>query len=247
MQNSELAQKFYDRSYLPAREDFFKVFGTGSDSDSPDLDWTEYSNMIGKGNPIFELWNVEYINALCGYLAQRDCNKAGYPIKVLEVAAGNGRLTHFLKQELEQISPGKFELSATDSGIEKYQIDFPVEKLAHKKAIKKFRPDIIICAWMPMGIDLSDEFRKEKNTKEYILIGPARLGIIGDYWKTWGISHVEKRNIFRKLILPPFIKDGFDYYELAHLAQNQICKMDTPCRVNRGIMLSTTVSFSRII
>lgn len=237
-------QKFYDPTYLPTHEDFFNVFGEKTNNQINSV-WTEYSNMLGKENPVFEIWNYEYIRALSKYFVQSQNKITNRPIKILEVAAGNGRLTYFLRQRLEKIFPGKFELFATDSGTEKYIIDFSVEKLNHKEAIKKYCPDIIICSWMPMGIDLSVDFRKEKNLKEYILIGPARLGIIGTFWETWGISHVERKNIFGKSILPLYEEDGFKYSELSHINKYQICKMDTPIRLKRGIFLSTTVSFMR--
>ena len=71
MVHSELAQKFYDPSYLPTYEDFFKVFGKGLDYQSAALNWTEYSKMLSKKNPVFELWNFEYINANLDLIQQK--------------------------------------------------------------------------------------------------------------------------------------------------------------------------------
>ena len=46
---------------------------------------------------------------------------------------------------------------------------------------------IVLCSWMPMGVDWSALFR-QFNVDEYILIGECDDGSCGDNWETWG-SH----------------------------------------------------------
>ena len=113
-----------------------------------------------------------------------------------------------------------------------------VEKLDSKSAVAKYHPDIAICSWMPYETDFTADFRREKNLKEYILIGETS-GSCGDYWKTWGEHFYPKRFDFRK---PPYEKEGFEHVDLTNISQYQICRTDDlgPEQPN-----SLTVSFRR--
>jgi hypothetical protein len=103
------------------------------------------------------------------------------PIKILEVGAGNGRLSYFLEQSLEKKVPGKFSIIATDSfGWSSITKDFDVQKKDAITAVKEIEPDIVIASfvsWMdnPEN-DRTPNSLNTPNIKEYILIGPEGPG-----------------------------------------------------------------------
>jgi hypothetical protein len=205
----EIREKLEDPSYLPSREEIFKAFyvkkAEGRDemewflSEEGERAWHNWHNFCDKENdPVFELWTKEYIQAFSDYLSQRAKDLGGKkekPISILEVGAGNGKLTHFLNREFERKKIENIKIIATDSGewMEprkgkwiKITPHFPVEILDYKEALKEYKPDIVVCSWMPLGEDWTKDFRDAESIKEYILIGEADQGCCGHPWETWG-------------------------------------------------------------
>ncbi len=151
---AKLLEKLEDTSYLPTRGEIIEAFGAHAN---------ELLTFCHE-NYIFEFWNREYIQALAEYINTRKATiKAKGEMVVLEIGAGNGKLTHYLNK----FTNDDIRVMAIDSG--EWGLDeniFPVEKFSHKEAIKKYQPDLVICSWMPRGIDLTPDF-----PSEYILIG----------------------------------------------------------------------------
>ena len=164
-----------------------------------------------------EILTKEYINQFAGYLAEKIENYGGSkenPAKLLEVGAGDGRLSYFLNRKLNKLVPGKFNLVATDSGEEvRIKPVFDVEKIDYKAALKKYSPTIVISSWMPAGVDWTSDFRSEPSVKEYILVGPPFDATCGDMSLTWGEEEFyndETGKIEYKEEQPPYEKDGFE-------------------------------------
>jgi hypothetical protein len=190
-----------------------------------------------KDNPVFEVLNKEFISALGDYFSQRAAALGATkesPITVLEVGAGNGRLTHFLRKSLEEKCPGKINIIATDNGSWGLQERFPVEKISHKEALEKYNPKIVIFSWMPYEEDITNDFRSAKNVDEYILIGDSEC--CGDEWRTWGHDDGTHRGE-----LAPYIVDGFDYEYLPEIGKHQLGRTDHNDLHNH----SKTASFKR--
>lgn len=211
--------------------------------------------------PLREILTKEYITSLADYLAKRvgdestPVSKSGASSVVLEVGAGDGRLTHFLNQELEKKTKGKERVVATDTLywetrtkvlerdivlVEQAKPAFPVEKLDYQNALAKYKPDIVICSWMPPGEDWTWAFRKLDNVAEYILIGPPDDNVTGKEWETWGIDY-EGTHKGEK---PPYKKDGFKRVELNALDAAEFSRSKL-IGDNIG-MDSRTVSFRRV-
>ncbi|GIW66933.1 MAG: hypothetical protein KatS3mg095_0831 [Candidatus Parcubacteria bacterium] len=55
------------------------------------------------------------------------------PVIILEVGAGNGRLSYFLSQKLQERVPGKFKIIAVDSREWSIKPVFEVEKMITEK------------------------------------------------------------------------------------------------------------------
>lgn len=88
-----------------------------------------------------------------------------------------------------KIPPKVPSIIAIDDGSWKIIEKADVEKIRVEEALKKYSDDntqlIVLCSWMPMGVDWSALFR-QFNVHEYILIGECDEGSCGDNWETWG-------------------------------------------------------------
>ena len=170
-----------------------------------------------EGKLLFEFWNKEYINAFGNYLAGRVKYLGGTeecPVRILEVGAGNGALTHFLREKLATVVPGRVTMVACDLGASAgWAIDsvFSVQELDHQEAIAKYEPHIIIFSWMPYKYDCTADFRAAESVQEYILIGERGGGCCGDEWKTWGLEPFGKdREKGVDYRFAPYERDGFE-------------------------------------
>lgn len=190
-----------DPSYLPSHEEVVRGF-TEQDR------WKDYT----KNNPVYEVLTREFIEALANYLVNRITElSAGkeQPLVIVELGAGDGRLSHFLQAALENKIKGKFNLIPTDSGKwEAVKPAFPVEKVvSNNEALIKHKPKIVINSWMPKGEDWSVAMRSTPSVEEYILIGQDVC--CGDVWETWGYEPPgEDPNDYIHLT-PPYEAGGF--------------------------------------
>lgn len=229
-ENSELfvrkiVSAMKDPEYLPTVSESRCLLDTGISIAKKELDL-----------PVFEFFTKEYIKAFGDYLTSRVSvlqEQKKDPVKILEVAAGNGRLSQLLRKEMSTRKEDVI-IKATDSGEQKgIKKLFPVEKMDHQKAVKKYRPDIVICSWMPPGQDLTSVLRQEPSVQEYIVIGPEESEC-GKPWETFGLE--EYRPLEKTK--PPFEEEGFMKQELPELTSCQV--------VAAGKRLSKTISFKRI-
>ncbi|MBD3328097.1 hypothetical protein GF340_02210 [Candidatus Peregrinibacteria bacterium] len=231
---SELREKLKDHKILPKRKEVEKAFPTY------EL-WYEYFS--NETEPVFDVLTEEYIEKLSDYLTEQ-IEKYGAntekPLVILEIGAGNGKLSHFLKQKINEKAPGKAKVIATDSGEWNLKQLFEVEKINHKDALQKYQPDITLFSWMPHKEDLTKDTRKCKNLKEYILIGESDGGCCGDPYETWGRTPWQLAEEGIELE-SPYEKDGFYRKNHPELRKLQMSRMDNPGQYYH----SNTVSFIR--
>lgn len=199
-EGEEITEKVFDPGYLPSLTEINSIGEFAMTS-------LHFQRMYGGGEPIFEHITREYINALSDYLAQRVrvYSRDKSPILIVETGTGNGKLSHFLRQRLDESVSGLFELIATDSvkmGLIQY---FPIETLDYREALKKYEPAIVITSWMPRRQDWTREYRATPSVREYILTGEA--------FETCGADSVWEENIYRK--------DGFTGQELKRVTLGQ--------------------------
>lgn len=231
-----------ESDHLPTRQEIIDSFGPHSTIDE-EMDWNVRFGEFCR-NPdqlVYEFLNQEFIAALGSYLAGRVTTMqqaTGDSIVILEVGAGNGRLSHFLQEVLEKLPISHVKVVATDPVHPHYQIEpqFPVEKLDYKSALLKYQPDIVISSWMPYGADWTPAMRQTDSVEEYILVGERDGGAVGSD-ETWGI-HYET---------PQHDEEGFSRYDQEQISRTQICCNDcvddltnTPPRSH-----SATTSFRR--
>ena len=62
----------------------------------------------------------------------------------------------------------------------------PCRVADYREALKTYRPHLVLCSWMPMGVDWTRAFRECGSVGEYLLLGEVYDGAVGHNWETWG-------------------------------------------------------------
>ena len=229
-----------DPKNLQTRDDLNKLLAPESGDESHSiLPWLVMIEQKG----FHEFLNEEYLNALADYMISRlsELQDGDPPIVVLELGAGNGRLSYFLQDKLEERKPGAFVVVATDSQKSGIKQVFPVEQLDFKDALQKFKPEVVVVSWMPD--DFSSAIRNTASVKEYILIGETES--CGDPWQTWGqLSEYDEEYERRKDLPKPYETDGFERKQLTELSKLQIARGDSRVSIGKETN-SETNSFRR--
>lgn len=229
----EIRERLLDPNFLPRRDEITTAFRGNRDA------W--FNHCFDKGNPVFEFLNEEHVTALAGYFADRAKSRtADNPLVILEVGAGNGRLSHMLRGKLEAMVPDKVKIVATDSGDWGLKSDFQVEQLGHQEAMEKYQPEVVVFSWMPYQEDISKDFRSNESVQEYVLIGETDWGCCGDEWETWGLAW-SRDDEGEGDDTPLHKKDGFERVNLDDISDLQSCRTDSPGEYHH----SSTVSFRR--
>ena len=206
---------------------------------------------------VFEFLTHEYVAALAKHI--RSLNLPAGSV-VLELGSGSGRLAHFLRRELVG---SKLRVVATDSGgwnlKRKDNLGAgaeAVETLNYEQALKKYQPNVVITAWMPMGVDWSAAIRGTASVQEYLLVGEADDGCCGHNWFTWGnpdffvrASPLRARAENSKEPAPdssdhqqaPYQADGWTRQDLPAVSAHQLSRFDSEDFVGN----SCTVAFRR--
>jgi len=213
-----LRKRMKDPFFLPSHEDIRKVFPTREE-------WDKYKN--DSGVKFHELLNKEFLEALANYIIERANvyqGLEGQPLIILEIGAGDGRLAHFLQEELNKRAKGKFVVVATDSGAWKTEHPFPVEIFSYKDALENYHPKIVVCSWMNPGEDWTAGIRSTRSVEEYILIGG--ISTCGDSWNTWGIPPMDADPQFYQQSSVPYVKDGFEIAHMDGISCYQIARTD---------------------
>jgi hypothetical protein len=215
---AKMQEKLMDALYLPSYYEVKKYFDAVPKYSTEDKNWRDF---VDEDYKIYEIYTREFIERLSIFLADqiRELKTETRPIKILEVGAGNGRLTYFLNNSLKKLSSDSIKFIAIDSGeseIKEIFSETPVEKIDYKEALKKYKPQIVICSWMPHDEDWSAAFRAEKSVEEYILIGEED-GCCGNNAETWGDAS-EKNN--------PYEADNFERQRLSDLSNVQFSRID---------------------
>src|SRR5688572_9778673 len=106
-------------------------------------------------------------------------------------------------EDESQILPAT--LIACDSGSWGIEECVPnvVNQIDYRVLLQLQHPHIVICSWMPQGIDFTADFRATPSVQEYYLIGESDTGITGHAWKTWGASPLPEPERPK----PPYVRD----------------------------------------
>lgn len=140
---------------------------------------------------------------------------------VLELGAGNGVLAYCLTSALH----GYARVIAVDDLSESMPRLFgeDVERLDSEEAVATYEPDLVLCSWMPAGVDWTAACRRCKSVQAYLLLGDPSS--CGDGARTWD--------------QPP--EADFERVELPDVSQWLLCRVDSAAA--RGF--SRAVEFGR--
>ncbi|WP_085909310.1 hypothetical protein [Kiloniella majae] len=140
---------------------------------------------------IYCFYTKELINELIKIIGTQSC---------LEIAAGDGTLTRFLKGQ-------DVNISATDNQSWQQSIEYPefVINIDAKNALKKYNPDVVICSWPPSDNSFEKYVFKTRSVKTYIVIGSQIRSASGNWksYKNQTVFNLEKNQSLSNLIVPP--------------------------------------------
>ncbi len=252
-------ERLRDPNILPSRSEIFNAFP--ETPSGPGLSpWIEFSH--DKDNTFFELLNREYIAKLSNYIDQRAMQIAEItqkPVTVLEIGAGDGRLTHFLESWSSNPNVDYLATDIDQKEDARWHIKpaFPVTSMDYREALEKYKPDVVISSWMPLGVDFSQAIRDTNTVSEYILIGEdgSTGGCCGDDWLTWGYDSGFDNGYYdddsgeyitaQANRTPPYVTDGFIYEQLMDISSVQTSRPLSMSYDNPRQGHSSTVSFKR--
>lgn len=190
---------------------------------TPD-NWTEswFSTCIRKA--LFQLWNKEYVEELSVEIKKLVNDKL-----VLEVAAGDGMLSHWLREYGVNIKATD-DMSWHNFDRTEYPIKIrsEVEKLDAIEAIQKYKPNLVIASWIPYGSDLDYKILKEK-VSYFIIIGEGPGGCTGSevFWEKYE-------------------EEGYVWEYFKEVDKYNICRTDSAIQNIRIYKHSSTALFKRV-
>ena len=133
---------------------------------------------------------------------------------MLEVGAGDGRLSHYLRRYL----PAGVALVATDAQPRR-ATRCAIEALDVEAALRTHAPALVLACWMPAGRDWTAALRACASCREYVLVGPADSAISGHEWLTWGRGGQRGE-------VAPHAAAGWTRHDVAEVARWQLCRID---------------------
>lgn len=145
---------------------------------------------------IYCFYSRSLVEALANMVASRIC---------LEIGAGDGTLTRFLKNQGVQIT-------ATDNYGWKHAVTYPewVVKLDAREALSAYAPEVVICSWPPAQNDFERHVFSAPSVRLYIVIGSRHriaFGNWNDYQHQTAFEMEEDKKL-GSLVLPPELEAG---------------------------------------
>ena len=140
---------------------------------------------------IYCFYSRALIESLAEMIASRSC---------LEIGAGDGTLTRFLKNRGVQ-------LTATDNHGWKSAVEYPewVIKLDAREALTIYAPEVVICSWPPSQNDFERHVFNTPSVQLYIVIGSRHQFAFGNWkdYKQQSAFDLEEDKKLGALVLPP--------------------------------------------
>ncbi len=208
MLQDDILNKLTEKEHLPTIEELKTAFPLDQSfpTDSKEFPWInpKYTRFHHEHHN-YQVYTVEFIDSLAAYLRDRlrIYSKGIGQLTILEVGAGDGRLTRFLKNKF--LTDGtEVDIIATDSkdwedrSLTNSSGD--VEILSYLEALKKYQPEIVISCWMNINVNWTADFRNTPSVNEYLLIGDVfRTAKYGEGWYLPPQSDFECQKLTRDL------------------------------------------------
>ena len=145
---------------------------------------------------IYCFYTADLIERLSALIGERFC---------LEIAAGDGTLTRFLKDR-------GVNAAATDDFSWSHAIEYPetVEKIDARHALAKYAPPAVICSWPPPENSFERHVFLTKSVELYVVIGSRHKFLSGD-WEAYHKQKAYDWHIDRRLsagVVPPELESA---------------------------------------
>ena len=136
-----------------------------------------------KGQRVFQIYTAEFLDAMAGYIrdaALQFAAEHGRKPKIVEIAAGDGRLARALNARLREYG---LEVKATDKKdvTNEFDLEFPDDVIPMDGVNAAKVGDILVGSWFPHDGTLNDVAIAEELAKQpgkmLILIGDDRGGV----------------------------------------------------------------------
>lgn len=244
----EFVSKLDDPLYLPSREELISAFKI--------LRLDAWHNFQFAHPYLQEILTIEYVNALTDYLVKRletySSQNKEKPLYIVELGAGNGRLSYFIRENLKSRGlDNDIQIVATDimpwdDNSNTFPVELPnstdgqtylgtdAEDLTtasradssndfNTEVLEKYKPTMVILSWPARNIDITVAARRCESVQEYIIIGDDEA--CGDTWDTFGLEFASPDPEDEDL-KPAFETDGFKKINLPQLSALQTARPD---------------------
>ncbi|GMI19879.1 hypothetical protein TrCOL_g10309 [Triparma columacea] len=183
----------------------------------------------------YELFPLEHLQLIANSIS----TVIGTSGKVLELGAGDGRLTKGLRYVMKGV-----DIVGTDDGTWGLEgKGGEVMKADYKEALKRYatEEDVVVVSWMPQGVDWTREIRR-RGVKGYVLVGEIWDGCCGDNWETWGNPKYRRRGEGEEEEddTPIYEREGY-VMEVVGEGKEQISRY-----CSKGSQVTKTVLFTRV-
>jgi len=140
---------------------------------------------------IYCFYSQRLVEELSRIIGGRNC---------LEVAAGDGTLSHFLKHQGVQ-------LTATDDHSWQHSVSYPewVVSMDARDAVSRYSPEVVICSWPPAGNGFERKIFRTRSVQLYILITSRHRHAAGnwDSYREQQLFDMREDTGLSRLVLPP--------------------------------------------
>jgi hypothetical protein len=159
---------------------------------------------------IYCFYSRDLVAALAKMIGGRNC---------LEIGAGDGTLTRFLKEQ-------GVLLTATDNHGWGQAVKYPewVIKLDACAALKTYAPEVVICSWPPAQNDFERCVFNTSSVQLYIVIGSRHQFAFGN-WEEYGKQaafELEEDSALAALVLPPELESAVYVFRRKQGAGNAV-------------------------
>lgn len=205
-----------------------------------ELRWYTFCQLV---NHLYEYPTQELVAGLVGRLAttaEQVKSQTGETFRLLEVAAGQGRLTVAVSQGLHDIGVEHHTLAVDNHDL--YDgwsgVAGIAKKMDAERAANLFLPHTILGAWLPLR-DWTPTFRALSTLRQYIFLGnPEQCGTPAVWGLEPEVSSPDAEHI------PEYTVDGFEKEEWTELQPVQLC-WSSASGTESSMHPSKTVAFSR--
>ncbi len=123
----------------------------------------------------------------------------------LEIAAGDGTLSRFLRERGVQIT-------TTDDHSWKHAVTFPADVLRQeaREALRVHAPEVVVCSWPPAGNRFEQHVFRTRTVQTYIVIS-SKLAFASGNWDDYRSQTaftVEEDERLSALVLPPELESA---------------------------------------